>query len=207
MLGLLSLLLAFTFNLSASRYDARRQLIIDESNNIGTVLLRTDLYPDSIRNFLRAELKQYVEARINYYQDGNDEEKIQATLRQSSLLSQRLWNTIINLSNKPGFLLQSQQMIPAMNSMIDIVSVRDDKRIAYVPNSILNLLFILCLVSTFIIGYGRKTKSIDWIMVICYILMISMTVYLILDLDQARSGIITTGKAHQKMLDLRTLLK
>ncbi len=98
-------------------------------------------------------------------------------------------------------------MIPAVNNMIDVAKIRDDKRIAYVPNSILNLLFILCLVSAFIIGYGRKDKKADWILLGCYTLMITMTVYLILDLDQARSGIITTGKAHLKMLELRNLLK
>ncbi len=207
LLGLLSLLLAFTFNLSADRYDARRQTIIDEANNIGTALLRANLYPDSVKNLLKTDFKQYIEARINYYDVGNDEDKIQAALNQSSFISQKIWNNIAALSQKPENVLRSQQMIPAMNSMIDITTVRDDKRIAYVPNSILNLLFILCLVSAFIIGYGRKEKKTDWILLCCFILMITVTVYLILDLDQGRSGIITMDTAHQKMLELRKLLK
>src|SRR4051812_21630460 len=47
LLGLLGLLLAFTFSMSSSRYDARRDVIIEEANDISTAILRTDLYPDS----------------------------------------------------------------------------------------------------------------------------------------------------------------
>lgn len=207
LLGLLSLLLAFTFNLSASRYDARRQTIIDEANNIGTAILRTQLYPDSIRDYLKTDFKKYVEARIAYYETGNDEEKTQAAQNHSSLISQRIWNNIAALSQKPDNTFRSQQMIPALNNMIDITTTRDDKRVAYVPNSILNLLFILCLVSAFIIGYGRKEKKIDWVLLVGFTLMISITIYLILDLDHARSGIITMDKAHTKILELRNMFK
>ena len=97
-------------------------------------------------------------------------------------------------------------MIPAVNTMIDTATLRDDKRIAHVPNSILNLLFILCLVSAFIIGYGRKEKKVDWILLCSFTLMITITVYLILDLDNPRSGVITMDKAHLKILELRKLL-
>src|SRR5204863_5742831 len=48
--GLLFFLLAFTFSMSASRYDARRTTVIEEANDIGTAILRSDLYPDSVRN-------------------------------------------------------------------------------------------------------------------------------------------------------------
>ena len=74
LLGLLALLLSFTFGLSSSRFDARRSLIVQESNNIGTVILRCDLYPDSIRTELRNDLQKYVEARITYYNTTDEKE-------------------------------------------------------------------------------------------------------------------------------------
>ena len=159
-----------------------------------------------MRKLLKADFKQYVEARISYYEVGDDENKIQLASDQSALISQKIWYSVALLSQRPENVLRSQQMIPAVNSMIDITAVRDDKRIAYVPNSILYLLFILCLSSAFIIGYGRKEKKPDWIMLFFFTLMITITVYLILDLDQGRSGIITMDTAHQKMLELRKLL-
>ena len=207
LLGLLGLLLAFTFNLSSLRHDARREAVVEEANNIGTALLRADLYADSIKHLLKADFKQYIESRINYYEVGNDEVKIQNALSQSTLISQKIWARVAELSQKKENYLCSIQMIPALNSMIDIVTSRDDKRLAHVPESIIYLLFILCLTSAFIIGYGRKNQKMDWILVSCFAIMISITVYLILDLDQSRSGVITTDTAHQKMLELRRMLK
>src|SRR6476620_1637047 len=49
LLGLLGLLLAFTFSMSNFRFDMRRELLVEEANNIGTAVLRADLYPDSTR--------------------------------------------------------------------------------------------------------------------------------------------------------------
>lgn len=207
LLGLLALLLAFTFNLSASRYDARRQAIVDESNDIGTALLRVELYPDSIKNVFKADFKQYIEERINYYEVGDDETKIQDARNQSAIISERIWSRVASLSQKPDNILRSMQMIPATNSMIDSAASRDDKRLSHVPDSILYLLFTLCLASAFIIGYGRKNKKVDSVLVCCFTLMITITVYIILDLDQSRSGIITMDTAHMKMLELRKMFK
>ena len=98
LLGLLSLLLAFTFNFSASRYDARRQTIISEANDIGTALLRTNLYHDSVSKLLQADFKQYIEARISYYEVGNDEDKISLASNKSSILALKIWDRIAVLS-------------------------------------------------------------------------------------------------------------
>jgi hypothetical protein len=67
LLGLLSLLLAFTFNKAASNYDTRKSSLIQEANDIGTALMRCELYPDTIRNQFRKDFKEYIITRINYY--------------------------------------------------------------------------------------------------------------------------------------------
>src|SRR6187402_1556088 len=53
LIGLLGLLLAFSFSMSNTRFDERRHLIVEEANVIGTTILRTDIYPDSMRRILR----------------------------------------------------------------------------------------------------------------------------------------------------------
>jgi hypothetical protein len=62
--GLVGLLLAFKFGMAAARYDARRMVMVQEANAIGTAILRTDLYPDSVRGPMRVLLSEYLEARI-----------------------------------------------------------------------------------------------------------------------------------------------
>src|SRR5688572_29581855 len=82
LLGLLGLLLAFSFSMSNSRFDDRRHLIVQEANIIGTTILRTDMYPDSMRNILRSALSDYVEARIAHYDARRDFEKAMSEFRK-----------------------------------------------------------------------------------------------------------------------------
>src|SRR5688572_19357549 len=63
-LALLGLLLAFTFATAYSRLGARRTLIVEETNNIGTLWQRTDLLPDRPAAEVRAALREYVDSRI-----------------------------------------------------------------------------------------------------------------------------------------------
>lgn len=207
MLGLLALLLAFTFGMSSSRYDGRRSVLIQEANDIGTAILRADLYPDSLRNVLRNDFKQYLELRIAYFDAGYNQQKINASVSGSSAIASRLWKTVTQAGQQNQHLLATQQMVPALNSMFDTATNRDAARLGHVPESILWLLFLLTLTASFIIGYGTKTDKRDPIVVAGFALMTALTIYLILDLDRPRRGIITMDTAHEKMTELRDLLK
>lgn len=99
------------------------------------------------------------------------------------------------------------QMIPAVNNMIDEVSTREEARNAHVPESILWLLFILCVIGSFVVGYASVNEKADWVILISYSLMTVMTVYLILDLDQSRQGLITAKSTHQNMYELLNTFK
>ena len=206
MLGLISLLLAFTFNKSASYYDTRRELLIHETNCIGTVLLRADLYPDSVREAFRKDLKEYIESRIRYYEIDDNENEIKIALHDANSISERIWNRAAIIAQKNEVVIKSMQMIPAVNDMIDAVSLREEARTVHVPESILSLLFILCLLGSFIVGYASKSKKADWVILLSYSLITVMTIYLILDLDQPRHGIINTNSTHKNMRNLLSTL-
>src|SRR5664279_6549101 len=94
LLGLTALLLSFTFGMSSTKYETRRQHIVSETNEIGTSILRCDMYPDSVRNILRADFKNYLETRINYYIAGDNEEMIKNTLEQSDSISNIIWRQV-----------------------------------------------------------------------------------------------------------------
>lgn len=98
--------------------------------------------------------------------------------------------------------VKSMQMIPAVNEMMDTVSSREEARKAHVQESILWLLFLFSLAGSFIVGYASKSKRADWIILLFYSFMTVMTVYLILDLDQPRHGIINTKSTHEGMNEL-----
>src|ERR1700712_1365660 len=76
LLGLTALLLSFTFSMAATKYELRRQHLISEITDIETTILRSDMYADSVRKLIRADLKSYLEKRIDYYEVGDKEDLI-----------------------------------------------------------------------------------------------------------------------------------
>ena len=205
MLGLMALLLGFTFSMALSKFETRRQVIIEEGNDIGTAVLRADLFPDSIRTLLRVDFKEYVEARISYYDAGVDADKIDSALKKTNFYSGRLWKRAAMLAQDDRYRASNLQMIPALNSMIDIVSVRESGRKAKVPPFILTMLLILTLISSFLVGYGYKGRRRNLVMTCMFSLMTAIALYLILELDRPRSGMLNVGAAEEQVMALREL--
>ena len=194
--------------MSASRYDTRRALLIQEANNISTVLSCADLYPDSSRREFRKYLQQYVEARILYYNAGTiDEVKIAKTLHDAAKISNQIWQRAAHLSRESPTFVPYNLMLSALNDMTGVMTSRDAARLARVPEPIIWLLIILTLLGSLIIGYSKKEKKNDWIVLSIYSLMTVITIYIIIDLDRPQRGIIKTDTAHQKIVNLRNLFK
>ena len=206
LLGLLALLLAFTFGMSNSRFDTRRQLIVEEANDIGTVILRTDMYPDSVRQLLRANLKEYVEARIAFGQVGMNQEKIVEYYLKADSIGKEVWSVTASYAKVDNITTRTSELVPALNAMIDITTTRRAAGEATIPDSIMYFLFILCFCSAFLLGYDSKGK-IDWIVLMGLAVMLSSTVFTIIDLDRPRSGLINMDRPTQKIIELREMFE
>ena len=204
MLGLLGLLLAFTFGMALEKYNDRRHVIVEEANAIGTAILRADLYPDSLRTKMREEFRQYVESRISYYDAGVDREKIKAWLDSAENISNRIWKIIAADAHDEANRVRTIEMVPAMNAVIDIATIREESRTAKVPPLILLVLLLMIMVGSFLVGYDPKEKSRTLILSFAFIS--SLTLYLIMELDHPRRGLINLDAANQMVVNLRSLL-
>ena len=204
LLGLTALLLSFTFGMTATKYELRRQHLVAESNYIGTTILRCDMYPDSIRNLLRADLKNYLETRISYYAVGDDEAAISSTLVKADSISKKIWNRVALLSHDINIRVATQQMVPSLNEMLDIVSTREGARQAVVPRLIFFVLSILILVSAFLSGYGSKNLERNSVLVMAFAVVTSMALFLVIDMDRPRQGFVNLNAAQQLMINLRS---
>ncbi|HZX73448.1 MAG TPA: hypothetical protein VFE57_03445 [Cyclobacteriaceae bacterium] len=207
LLGLLGLLLAFTFGMASSRYDARRELIIAEANDIGTVILRTDIYPDSVRDALRSQLKAYVEERIAFYEVGMKVDQAMIHYVKADSIGKKVWSIVATHARSSNMMTLTSTMIPALNDMIDITTTRRATSESTVPDAIMYFLFALCFCSAFLLGYDNKNRRVDWIVLIGFATMLSVTVYMIIDLDRPRSGLINMDKPHEKIVELRDMFK
>ncbi|MDI1315840.1 hypothetical protein [Flavobacterium sp.] len=201
--GLLFLLLAFTFGMSVSRYDSRRQVIVEESNAISTAFLRADLYTEKERVLFKKDFKLYIESRINYYKAGKDQDKIKLSNSVTQSISTRLWQRASKLSFDHTNTDATRLMIPALNEMIDITTTRAAGEKAKVPDSIIWLLFVLACFTSFYSGYSAALKgSIDWLVEFGFCMMISVTVLFIFDLDRPFRGLVTLDESNKNIIEL-----
>lgn len=206
--GLFFFLLAFTFGMSGSRYDARRKVVVEEANIIGTAILRSDLYSPEERLNFRKDFREYVEYRIAYFQANSDVNKIMAAQKKSEEVASRLWQRTMRLSKDPSNLHATLLMTTSLNEMIDISTTRIAGEKAKVPESILWMLIALACIHSFFSGYtGAMKGSLDWLVETGFCLLVSLVILFTLDIDRPRRGFVTLDAASQTIVDLRSNFK
>ncbi len=155
LLALQGLLLAFTFAMAGSRFEARRQAIVEEAAAIRSALLLTDGFEAAERNAIRKDIKNYLEVRINYFEAGVDQERILATKTQSRRLVQRMWRRAVSIPvQSQSHQLASEQMLTALLELLKAQEARHAAVRARVPDPIVYMLFILSIATAFFAGYA-----------------------------------------------------
>jgi hypothetical protein len=197
-------MLAFTFGISGSRYSTIRDLIIEEGNDIGTALLRSDLYSDSVRAAFRADFKSYVDARVSYYDNVTNAAALLKAKADAAAAATSLWNRAMQQSKQPSMLVPSNNMVPALNNMFDIANTVERNLYTSIPNIIIYMLFVLSLTTSFIGGFTSSAFIMrDWLVVIVFAMVSSMVVYITLDLGRPMRGLIRTDVAEQSIRELK----
>jgi hypothetical protein len=190
-LGLLALILGFTFAMSGSRYENRKNNLIDEANCIGTAVLRSDIYPDSLKNEFKKDFETYLNSRRDYYLLDNDEVNLNTSLKQSAVASDKLWNRAAFYAKDKDYFIQSNMMLPALNAMFDSASKSNMVLNSKVPETIVYLTLIFSIIISFFIGYNSGLdKKISKKFVLGFCFLICVVIFITLDLDRPRRGLI-----------------
>lgn len=207
--ALLGLLIAFTFSGAASRFDARRDLIIQETNAIGTAWLRLDLLPASAQPAIRESFRQYVDARLEAYRKLPDIAAARSELARSIRLQGEIWTQAVAAGRSedappPATML----LLPALNEMIDITTTRTMATQLHPPLAIYGMLVGLALASALLAGYGMAGgKSRSWLHVIGFAAVMAVAVYLIIDIEFPRLGLIRVDAFDQALVELRASMQ
>ncbi len=203
MLGLLALLLAFTFSLAASRFDTRRNLVLDEANAIGTTWLRAGLLQEPHRAEIRRLLREYVEVRLDAVQQG----QAQRGIARSEELQEHLWAEAVAVGQKEPSSILVGLFIASLNEVIDLHA----KRVTFdlrtrIPTSIWAALYFIALLSLGAMGYHAGLLGArKFFTIIPAILTFSIVLLLIADLDRPQEGLFKTSQ--QALEDVCNLMK
>lgn len=202
--ALLGLIIAFTFSGAGARFEARRALITEEANNIGTAYLRLDLLPADAQPPLRDLFRRYTDLRAR-------PPKVETTTSAdawyaaSDQFVQDLWSQTLAASRRPDADKDATKLlVPALNSMIDIASTRERATRDHPPLAIYLLLGGLSLVGALLVGYavaGNARRT--WLHPVAFAAIMALSVYLILDMEFPRIGLIQVTDADQALVDAR----
>jgi hypothetical protein len=207
LLGLLALMLAFSFGMGSTKFESRRILAVHEANAIGAAILVLDMYPDSVKKEFISDFDKYIDTRVAYYKANFSDELRNAALKETDEIFTRMWKRATLLARDAANLASTQQMIPKLTEMIDLVTERNAMREARIPTLILVMLLLLTMVSAFMSGYSHKAKKRNLVMITAFALMTTFTIYIVLELDRPLRGLISIDSAQQKIVDQKLLLK
>ncbi len=195
-LGLLALLLGFTFSMSMQRYDNRSMALIDEANAIGTAVLRVQLLPEQYRKDASKLFQEYVNLRVSIgkldltkLEERNDYNK------RISDLQSALWSLAISATNDDPRPVTTGAFVKSLNDVIDSQGKRNALLQMHVPEVVLALLFIVFISSGGIMGYSAGLSGKRVIAPIILVsLLITLIVFIIIDLDRPKRGLIQVNQ-------------
>ena len=206
--ALLGLMVAFTFSGAASRFDVRRNLTVQEANAIGTAYLRIDLLPATTQPPLREKFQRYARARIAVFQSLPDVAASNANAARAVALQGEIWaGSLAALKDAPP--ASSLLLLPALNDMIDITTTRAIALKTHTPPIVLGTLVVLTLICSLMIGDGlarRGTSSLA-LHTVGFALVLTVTLYVIFDLDHPRVGLIRLDYADEALTDVLAGMK
>jgi hypothetical protein len=206
--ALFGLLVAFTFSGAAARFDARRQLIVQEANAIGTAYLRLDLLPADAQPALRELFREYLDSRLESYRKLPDLQAALAEVGHSVELQGKIWTQAVAACRAQGNPAATSLVLASLNGLIDIVTTRTAAARMHPPEVIFWLLFVLGLGCSLMAGHGMAaSKTRSWVHMVGFAAITAMTVYVILDMEFPRIGLIRVDAMDQVLVDLRQSMK
>lgn len=205
-LGLLALLLGFTFSMALQRYDNRSEGLIAEANAIGTALLRTELLSPEHREDATKLFAQYVGLRIEAGETSLADMDARAAQAVAVLeVQRRLWAVAVEATELDPRPVTSGAFMASLNEMIDAQGRRNALLQLHVPEVVLILLFIVFISAGGILGYTAGLSGTRILVpTILVAFLITMVVFIIVDLDRPRRGLIQVDQT--PLQDLRMLL-
>lgn len=200
-LGLLGLLLAFTFAMAVDRYDTRRKLVVQEANAVGTTYLRASLLPEAHQAPIRDLLRRYVDVGVKYQPLADDPAKRAEGLRLSEDILDELWKHASEAAKEaPNDVTVS--FIESLNGTIDTHAERIAAGRAQIPGGVWLLLLFVAAFGAFTGGYGAGADGVRTTLVNVFLpLLITVVIVLIFDLSHPRQGLI--GISQQSLIDLQ----
>lgn len=194
-IGLLALMVGFTFSMALSRFEARRSAVLSEANAIGTAALRGEMLPEPYKSTVAPLFKEYATIRIGSGIENLESTAAKEAIRRSLEIQQKLWRAGMEASAANPQVVPSGLFVQALNTMIDVHEERLTAARNQVPPIVFVMLEGIAIIAFGFEGYGLQLADVRsrpamWIMAA----MIGSVITFVVDLDRPQSGFITVDQ-------------
>jgi hypothetical protein len=202
--ALFGLLLAFTFSGAIGRFDEHRSLATDELNTIDTAYHRLDLLPPETQPPIRQLFRDYVTSRLNQYETSDH-----SVSPESRRLQEEIWKESVSAASMSQSNPNSATLVllPALNNMLDITNTRRNAFNMHPPDAVFLLLIFLSCLCAFIAGFVIKPGHYNWLHMVTFAVIVSLTIGAILDIEYPSRGLIRLTSYDSYFVALRTSMK
>ncbi len=187
-LTLLGLIIGFSFSMSISRYDLRKNYEEAEANAIGTEYVRADLLSADAAAKVRALLTTYTNERILFYTT-RDPSELERVNEQVAQLQNQLWAAVV-----PAAQAQPTPVVAlAVAGMNDVLNSQGYTQAAWwnrIPIAAWCLLSAIAICCSVLAGYGSHRVKGSGILILILPVIVSISFLLIADIDSPRGGMI-----------------
>lgn len=203
MLGLLALMIGFTFAMALSRFEARRDAVLAEANAIGTAALRARLLPEPQDAEVLALLKEYVEIRLEVTEGAVTLDDLEGIVTRSGSLQEAMWRQAQAVAAQDAGMVPTGLFIESLNDVIDQHENRFTALRGRVPDVVFLALYAVAAVASGFAGYASGLeRGSSRLPVYLTGALIAGVILLIQDLDRPTAGFIMTSQ--QPMVDTYT---
>src|SRR3954469_14537272 len=188
-LGLLALLLAFSFSIALSRYDARRDVVLEEANAIGSTANFALMLPDASKKPILSLLRNYIAIRTGLGVPF-DPAKVERDVALSLSLQSQLWQQAVAITQAAPQSLPAYRFVASLNEMNNIHERRLTVLRNHVPPEVMIILIAVRMVAMGFTGYhagvvGTHRRIINLIMPVT----VAVLIVLVVDLDRPSRGL------------------
>jgi hypothetical protein len=195
LLGLLALMMGFTFSVALSRFEARLDAVLEEANAIGTTALRARLLPEPQASTSLKLLRDYAQLHLDMTQRGLSAAAFAAAIERSNNIQEALWLEAKAVAAKDNAMVPTGLYLDTLNNMID----NQEKRLTAFRNRVPTVVFValygIAILAACFTGYSgwteaQRSRVSDYLVGF----VIAGVILLIQDLDRPGAGLISISQ-------------
>jgi hypothetical protein len=207
--ALFGLMMAFSFSGAAARFGEKRMLIAQEANCLETAYLRLHLLPPEAEGALQELFRRYADSRLETYHALPNMRAAELEMVKSKNLQEEIWAQAVSATRLPNSHPDAGKLLlPALNNMIEITTIRSLALQVHPPRIIYFLLFCLALICSLLAGYRMASvQHRSWLHILSLTVFTVIIIYVALDIEYPRTGLIRLEAADRLLVKAREAMK